>query len=150
MNYFSFAKVWEMLPPPFLFLLWKMMTVFIATHINVRTHEADGQACFPTEFLSSRQLSSSLLRNSGSCQGVYRDVTVMVDNGRWLLWLHCWHRIKADKRRWRTALSLSLDPHENLLWGVMIIIFTDEETGAPRSSANFSRSLSQVNDWTSI
>ena len=47
-------------PPPFLFLLWKMMTVFIATHINVRTHEADGQACFPTELLCSHQLSSSL------------------------------------------------------------------------------------------
>lgn len=29
------------------FFLWKMMTVFIARHITVRTHEADGQACFP-------------------------------------------------------------------------------------------------------
>ena len=46
--------------PPFLFLLWKMMPVFIARHINVRTHEADGQACFPTESLSSHQLSLSL------------------------------------------------------------------------------------------
>lgn len=91
---------------PFPFFAGKMMTVFIARHINVRTHEADGQACFPTESLSSGQLSLSLPWNSGSCQGVYSDVTVMVANGRWLLWLHGWHRIKADKRRWRAG-SLS-------------------------------------------
>lgn len=47
------------------------------------------------------------------------------------------------------ALSL-IDTHENLLWRVMIIIFTDEETEAQRSSATFSRSLRRVNDWTSI
>ena len=149
MNYFSFTKVWEMLFFPFIFLLRKMMTVFIARHINVRTHEADGQACFPTESPSSSQLSLSLPWNSGSCQGVYRHVTVMVANGRWLLWSHGWHRIKADKRRWRAG-SLSFDTHENLLWRVMIIIFTDEETEAQRSSATFSRSLRRVNDWTSI
>lgn len=32
---------------PSIFSLWKMMTVFIARHITVRTHEADGQGCFP-------------------------------------------------------------------------------------------------------
>ena len=93
-------------PSIFFFLLWKMMTVFIARHITVRIHEADGQAFFPTESLSSKQLSLSRPWNSGSCQGVYRDVTVMLANGRWLPWLHCWHRIKADERLWRAG-SLS-------------------------------------------
>lgn len=44
---------------PFPFSLWKMMTVFIARHITVRAHEADGPAHFPTEPLSSSRLSSS-------------------------------------------------------------------------------------------
>lgn len=122
-----------------LFLLWKMMTVFIARHITVRTHEADGQACFPTESLSSRQLSLSRPGNSGSCQGMYRNVTVTVANSRWLLWLHHWYRIKADGRMLK-AYSLSFDLHKNLLGvGIIIIIFIDEETGAQRREATFPR-----------
>jgi hypothetical protein len=112
---------------PFLFLLGKMMTVSIARHITVRTHGPDGRACFPTESLSSSQISLSHPEIVALVKACMR-----VSQSRWLMAGGCFGYTAGTG--WKTVAQLSfISPYKGLS-GVSIsaIIFTGEETEALR------------------